>query len=74
MAKRPERLRVDDLIHSNPNVDPEQLEKGRELLRQLRKNRSQDKRDKLDSPTRRRVTIDDKPSKDPRTVQLRNRG
>ncbi len=33
MAKR---LDIDDLIRSNPNVDPEHLTKGRKLLREIR--------------------------------------
>lgn len=65
---------VDDIIKANPNVDAEELEKGRDLLRQLRESRVHGAGRKLASPlTRRRALIDEEPSKDPRTVQLRNR-
>lgn len=64
---------VDDIIKANPNVDPEELEKGRALLRQVRERRVHRAGHKLPSPlTRRRALIDEDPSKDPRTVELRS--
>ncbi len=71
MAKR---LDIDDLIRSNPNVDPEQLTKGRKLLREIRDARKRVGKQKLASPiNRRRVLMGKEPSKHPRTTQLRNR-
>lgn len=65
---------VDDIIKANPNVDPEELEKGRALLRQVRERRVHGAGRKLPSPlTRRRALIDQDPRKDPRTVELRTR-
>jgi hypothetical protein len=65
---------IDDITEANPNVDREELEKGRELLRQLRERGVHGAGRKLASPlARRRALIDEEPSKDPRTVQLRNR-
>jgi hypothetical protein len=71
MAKLPN---IDDMIKTNPKVDPKELEKGLELLRQLRERGVSGSPHKLASPlSRRRARIDEEPSKDPRTVQLRNR-
>lgn len=65
---------VDELIRSNPNIDPRQLEKGRELLRKLRESGARGAGYRLASPiNRRRVLIGGEPTKDSRIVQLRNR-
>lgn len=64
---------TDDIIRTNPNVDPRELEKGRELLRRLREHGLGASPHKLASPlSRRRALVDDEPTKDPRTVHLRS--
>jgi len=69
-----ERLSPSDLIRSNPRIDPGELERGRELLRQLRKIGRRLAEQKIVSPVaRRRVLAGDEPSKDPRAVQLKSR-
>lgn len=62
----------EEVLRLNPQVDPRELEEGRELLRRLREAGVGTSRRKLASPlTRRRAVIDDDPEKDPRTVHLR---
>jgi hypothetical protein len=68
----PELPDVEEIIRTNPNVDPKALEAGRELLRQLREQGIRRSPHKLASPLhRRRALVDDDSAKDPRTVQLR---
>jgi hypothetical protein len=65
---------VEDIIKSNPDVDPKQLEEGRELLQKMRHNRTKGSRYKIVPPSaRRRAVVGDEAESDPRTVHLKHR-
>ena len=70
----PEIPDIKDIIESNSRVDREQLEKGRELLRQVRERRMKDTSYRLvPSARRRRAQVGVDASNDPRTIELKNR-
>ena len=70
----PDLPSLDEIMKSNPGVDPGELEKGQELLRRLREIGARGARYKLVPPgAGRRVLVGDEVDKDPRTVHLRHR-
>lgn len=70
MYELPENL--DELIEANPQVDAQQLEEARELLRRLREIRGRGAPYELIPPgAGRRFVVGDNPERDPRTVHLR---
>jgi Na+-translocating ferredoxin:NAD+ oxidoreductase RnfC subunit len=70
----PDSPSLEEIIKSNPHVDPEQLEQWRELLKKLREAGVRGSRDRIVPPgARRRVVAGEESGNDPRTVHLRHR-
>lgn len=67
----PKKINIKNILKKNPKVDKRELEKGFELLENLKKMGLAKKGYKLVSPCeRQRVQVNDGIAEDPRTIHL----
>jgi hypothetical protein len=68
----PEKPDLEELLAANPHVDPEELERAREILRKLRASGVRGAGYRLAPPySGRRVSVREDAENDPRRVRLR---
>jgi hypothetical protein len=68
----PEEVDLEELLASNPHVDPDELEKAREMLRKLRRSGVRGPGYRLAPPfSGRRVSVREDAENDSRRIHLR---